>query len=456
MKPPDGFVDPRNTQVLSISKLTRQVKQLLEENYPIVWIIGEISNLKVPSSGHAYFVLKDEKAQISAVFFRGQKQHLKFKLQDGLSIVGMGRISVYEPRGTYQIIMEFAEPQGYGALQMAFEQLKQKLYQAGLFDADHKKPLPLVPSGIALITSPTGAVIHDLLNIIYSRFPTIAVDIYPVPVQGKEAELKMSLAIELANKRQTSDVLIIARGGGSLEDLAAYNSEMVARAIYNSKIPVISAVGHETDFTIADFVADLRAPTPSAAAQTVVPLKSDLSVQIAGLQHRIMQALLQKASQHRRDLGFLQHALIHPSKKIQDLQIHIDDISDRLHRAALMTLQSHYSALTHCTYALMRRAPMQTVQSLKSKAQKLDFQLQQTIKLYLAGMKDRLAHLQAMLDVLNPKTLLQKGYSITRSIPQHSVITSIDSVENKQNLEILLAKGRLHVMVENILTTSED
>lgn len=453
---PNSFVDPRGTEILSVSKLTGRIKQLLEENYPIVWIVGEISNLKVPASGHAYFVLKDEKAQIAAVLFKGQRQQLKFELQDGLSIVGMGRISVYQPRGNYQLILEYAEPQGYGALQIAFEQLKQKLYQEGLFDTQCKRPLPFLPTRIGIITSPTGAVIHDLLNIIYERFPTVEVEIYPVPVQGKTAGPQISQALELANDRKSSDVLIVARGGGSLEDLAAYNSETVARSVYNSKISIISAIGHETDFTIADFVADVRAPTPSAAAQMVVPEKNDLLDTINELRYRTIQALHQTTSQQRRELAYLQQSLVHPRKKIQELQLHIDNIIERLSRAAQLIIQNRHTALTRGTYPLMRLSPIQSIQTLRARTDKLDLQLHQSLKVYMARMKDRIAHLIAMLEILNPKTLLQKGYSITRTIPQHAVITSVDNVSKRQSLEVLLARGRLHVKIENKFTPSED
>lgn len=446
----------QNPQILSISNLTKNIKRLLEEKYPIVWIIGEISNLTIPKSGHAYFVLKDDKAQISAIIFKGQKQQLKFNLQDGLTIVGMGRVSVYEPRGTYQMILEYAEPKGYGALQIAFEQLKQKLYLEGLFEADHKKSLPQLPKRIGIITSPTGAVIHDMLHIIYSRFSTVAVEIYPVQVQGKSAELEISQALEMANKRKSCDVLILARGGGSLEDLAAYNSEMVARAISNSNLPIISAVGHETDFTIADFVADVRTPTPTAAAQVVVPDKNDLLLKLDELRHRLFQTLVHKASRCRRDFEYLQRSLIHPSKKLQDLQMRADDINHRLYRAVQMTLQNRRSDMTQYTYGLMRTSPMQTLQTIKAQAQRLELLLHQSVKTYMTERKDRMGHLQAMLDVMNPKALLQKGYSITRTIPQHSVVTSIDMVENDQPLEIMLSNGRLHVMVNDKLTSSED
>ena len=263
-------------QIYTVSKLTAQIKTLLEDRFPFVWITGEVSNFRSPSSGHFYFVLKDATAQIQAVMFRGQNQMLKFALEDGMNVTGLGRINVYEPRGTYQIVLEYLEPKGVGALQAAFEQLKAKLAIEGLFADTHKRQIPFLPREIALVTSPTGAVVHDMLNILNRRFPTIPVWVYPVRVQGDGAENEIASALDDLSKRSDLDIIILARGGGSLEDLQAFNSEGVARAVFTSEIPIISAIGHETDYTIVDFVADLRAPTPSAAAELAVAIKTEL------------------------------------------------------------------------------------------------------------------------------------------------------------------------------------
>ena len=290
-QPLNPYAQP-SPQIYSVTKLTQEIKFLLEERYEIVWITGEVSNLRIPSSGHAYFTLKDSKAQIAAVMFRGQLRQLKFDLDDGATIVAMARVSVYEPRGTYQIILEYIEPKGVGALQIAFQQLKHRLADEGLFEADHKKPLPFLPQKIGVITSASGAAVQDILKVIHRRFDTMAVDIYAVHVQGAQAAMEIARALETANRQNDADVLILARGGGSMEDLAAFNSETVARAIYTSDIPVVSAVGHETDFTIADFVADLRAPTPSAAAELVVPVKVEAIARCRELQGRCRQSIL--------------------------------------------------------------------------------------------------------------------------------------------------------------------
>jgi exodeoxyribonuclease VII large subunit len=258
----DSQTTALSRQIYSVHKLTEKIKLLLEKNFPMVWVCGEISNLRIPSSGHAYFTLKDDKAQIAAVMFRGQMRQLQFELEDGLAIIGLGRISVYEPRGTFQIILEYVEPKGAGALQLAFEQLKQKLAREGLFDASHKTTLPFLPETIAVITSPTGAAIRDILHVVQRRFPNVRIEIVPVAVQGDAASKEITRALSIVNLRAAADVIILARGGGSLEDLAAFNTETVARAIFASSIPVISAVGHETDFHHCRFCGRCSRPYP--------------------------------------------------------------------------------------------------------------------------------------------------------------------------------------------------
>ena len=276
-------------EILTVTELTRQVQDVLEATFDQLWVEGEISNLRRPASGHLYFTLKDEESQIRAVLFRPVARALKFDLEDGMHIVCRARMNVYKPRGEYQLILDYAEPRGVGALQIAFEQLKAKLQAEGLFDPVHKKPIPYLPSRIGVITSPSGAVIRDILNITKRRFPSVRILIAPVRVQGAEAPAEIVEALHHLNEMPGIDVIIVARGGGSLEDLMAFNNEGVARAIFASRIPVISAVGHEIDFTIADFVADMRAPTPSAAAELVVPMRSDLTQQIRALTARLVK-----------------------------------------------------------------------------------------------------------------------------------------------------------------------
>ena len=319
-------------RIYTVSELTSIIKVLLEDKFPIVWLCGEISNFRVPVSRHFYFTLKDRKAQINAVMFRNQNRNLKFEPEDGMSVTGLGRIGVYEPRGTYQIIFEYLEPEGIGAIQLAFEQLKERLSDEGLFDDKHKSALPFLPQKISIITSPTGAVVHDILKIINRRFPNIHIEIIPVKVQGDGAENEIVTGLELLNIRSDSDVAILARGGGSLEDLQAFNSEEVARAIFASEIPIISAVGHETDFTIADFVADMRAPTPSAAAELIVPLKKDLIRKCTELSMILTSRSFRYIEHLQMLVKEMSNRLVDPRKKIEDLRLRTDDLLARLNR----------------------------------------------------------------------------------------------------------------------------
>jgi exodeoxyribonuclease VII large subunit len=325
--------------LFSVSALSADIKNLLENRFPFVWVYGEISNVRRPGSGHLYFTLKDENAQLNGVMFRSQNQSLKFELEDGLSITGFGRISVYEPRGTYQIILEYAEPKGIGDLQKAFEQLKLRLNNEGLFDDVHKKPIPFLPRHISVITSPSGAVIHDIVQIVLRRFPGIHIRLLPVKVQGVHSEIEIADAIEWLNQENDTDVAILARGGGSLEDLYPFNTELVPRSIFASKIPIISAIGHETDYTIADFTADLRAPTPSAAAELVVPEKKELLRRSLELSSDLKLAIEMKINFTRECFKGLTRRLVHPQHRVDDFKIRMDETSSRLNRWAASYIQ---------------------------------------------------------------------------------------------------------------------
>lgn len=296
-------------KIFTVSELTKSVRGLLEGHFSEVWVSGEISNFRSPGSGHYYFTLKDETAQLSCVMFRGLNAKLPFKLEDGLEVICRGRLTVYESRGQYQIVVDYCEPKGLGALQLAFEQLKKKLQAEGLFDPAHKKKLPFLPHKIGVVTSPTGAAIRDILNILGRRWPGVNILIVPVRVQGEGSAEEVAKAIGWLNVREDIDVMIVGRGGGSLEDLWAFNEEIVARAIFASRIPVISAVGHEIDFTIADFVADVRAPTPSAAAELAVPNRDDLLTSLMDIKRRLFRC---------------------PTRRFPDFLQRLDDLRARL------------------------------------------------------------------------------------------------------------------------------
>ena len=422
----------------------------------MIWISGEISNLRIPSSGHAYFTLKDKKAQIAGVMFKGQLRQLRFDLDDGMTLVGMGRISVYEPRGTYQIILEYAEPKGIGALQIAFEQLKQKLYEEGLFAQEHKKELPFLPNRPGIITSPTGAVIRDILNISGRRFPNLTIDIFPVRVQGDEAKNEIVKAIELANRLGRNDILILARGGGSLEDLAPFNSERVARAIYGSLIPIVSAVGHETDFTIADFVADVRAPTPSAAAEIAIPMKIELRSRANELSLRCRRTILAMVRQEKDRMSQYNRLLVHPGQKVQDARLHVDQLVSRLRRGLSVQARQVRSEYEQVSGGLMRNSPAVHIALHQHKIDLLRNNLLQFTKLvYLQG-EQRFNAAQGLLRAMNPAAVLERGYSITRTVPQGKVVSDAATVSGGQPLEIQLARGRLEVVVQENIRTSTD
>jgi exodeoxyribonuclease VII large subunit len=438
------YMSPSNTEqhrIYSVSELTSDIKELLETKYPFIWICGEISNFSVPASGHFYFTLKDEYSQINAVMFRNQNRNLKFHPNDGMRITGFGRINVYEPRGTYQLIFEYLEPKGTGAIQLAFEQLKKRLFDEGLFDQKHKTPLPFLPKKISIITSPTGAVVHDILKIINRRFPNIFLEIMPVKVQGYGAEQEITAAIALLNARSDSDVAILARGGGSLEDFHAFNSEDVARAVFECQIPIISAIGHETDFSITDFVADLRAPTPSAAAELVVPLKKDLSRKIVDLSSALTHRFLRNIEHLQNVLKGMSNRLIHPSRKIADLRLRTDDMLGRLNRALKNSMLLHQSRVMRQIERLHANTPLIQITNYKNKLHPKCENLFIYMKIRLDNKHFRLRELSAKLHTLNPAEILARGYSITRTIPDAMVVRDPQDVFINQDLEVMVAKG---------------
>ena len=438
---------PKAPQVLAhiytVSELTRKIKAILEQNFPFIWISGEISNFRMPSSGHFYFTLKDETSQIQTVMFRGQNQNLKFVPEDGTSVTGLGRVSVFEPRGSYQVILEYLEPKGVGALQVAFEQLKKKLDDEGLFDEQYKKPLPFLPEKIGLITSPTGAVVHDILHIIKRRFPGIPLDIVPVKVQGDGAIAAIVAAVELLNRLRSVNVIILARGGGSLEDLQAFNSEAVARAIFVSEIPIISAVGHETDYTISDFAADLRAPTPSAAAELVVPIKGDLYRKINELKYFIILNLQRYIKNYRSQVGSLRERLADPKKKVIDHRLKLDEDTGRLIRAMMNQVQMRRERLAWRFDKLSYNNPSFYVTKLNEKLNVISALLHQSIRSCVSSRQARLREVNAKLDSLNPAAILARGFSITRTLPETIIVRDSATVSRGQALEIVLARGSL-------------
>lgn len=453
MKPPELIGD---SKIYTISQLTQNIKNLLEDHFSLVWITGEISNFRVPASGHFYFTLKDDAAQINAVMFKGQNRNLKFIPEDGMSITGFGRISVYEPRGTYQIILEYLEPSGVGALQAAFEQLKAKLYAEGFFDSEKKKLLPFLPETICLITSPTGAVVHDMIRVIQRRYQGVNIEIIPVKVQGEGAEDEIEAAIDLLNQRQKADVAIVARGGGSLEDFSAFNSEKVARAIFASVIPIISAVGHETDFTIADFVADLRAPTPSVAAELVVPVQAHLLEKIQSCYNRLCSRIRININQYLNYLNKLTKRLIHPKKRLDDAKLRLDDYSSRLVKEFTRSIRLKKERLFWLKQRFEAKSPVYIVETHKTSLHQRSALLESLLMTFLNHQRLKYKELNGRLHALSPTAVLKRGYSITRLISDKTVITDSSTVCIDQLVEVILAKGALFCRVERKQTNGKD
>ncbi|HIC91928.1 MAG TPA: exodeoxyribonuclease VII large subunit [Syntrophaceae bacterium] len=434
--------------IYTVSELTQRIKDILEERFPFIWVEGEISNLRAPLSGHCYFTLKDESSQIRAVIFRNQQRLLPFKLENGLKVICQGRISVYEVRGEYQILVDTIEPKGLGALQLAFEQLKQRLEREGLFDASLKKTIPYLPQRLAVITSPTGAAIRDFLKILSRRFANVEVFIYPVRVQGEGADTEIATAIYDLNQMNNIDVIILARGGGSLEDLWAFNQERVARAIFQSSIPVISAIGHEVDFTIADFVADLRAPTPSAAAELVVRRKDELTSRIQDMGYRLREAILKTIASHRDCTHNLDKRLIDPKKRLDDLRIRLDDIMGDIKTRTSQIFINKRNEMQIMIHKLFYYSPEKAIERHASYLLRLKRELSLLISKYLKLIREQLDKEMKQLHALSPLAILERGYSIARTLPDLKIITDVSSVSVGDSIHVKLAKGEIISKVE--------
>jgi len=437
-------------EVLTVTGLTRQVQDVLEAAFDQLWVEGEISNLRRPASGHLYFTLKDEESQVRAVLFRPVVRSLRFDPEDGMRIVCRARINVYKPRGEYQLILDYAEPRGAGALQVAFEQLKARLQAEGLFDPGHKKPLPFLPSRIGVVTSPSGAVIRDILNITKRRFPSVNVLVAPVRVQGVEAPGEIVDALRLLNETPGVDVIIVARGGGSLEDLMAFNDEGVARAIFASRIPVVSAVGHEIDFTIADFVADMRAPTPSAAAELVVPSRSDLLQQIRALHDRAVHAGARALRVRRERLETLAERVRDPRRRLVDLRLLVDDRLGGLTASLVRRLRAERETLRRLETHLQYLNPARRLQTLTFALENMRKSMITGIFRQVEGLRERLAGRTALLDSLSPLSVLARGYAIARTVPGGRVIRNARDLSAGNLVGINVAKGRFNAVVTTI------
>jgi exodeoxyribonuclease VII large subunit len=440
-----------NRLIYTVSELTSQIKDSLEGLFPNIWVEGEISNLRIPSSGHYYFTLKDSQSQIRGVMFRSQQRILPFVPEDGMNVICRGRVNVYEPRGEYQLLIETMEPRGKGALQVAFEQLKKRLQAEGLFDDARKRPIPALPDRIAIITSPTGAALRDILKILHRRFPNLEILIVPVKVQGDEAPGEIARALTIVNAQHAADVIIVARGGGSIEDLWAFNTELVARALFTSAIPVISAVGHEIDFTIADFVADLRAPTPSAAAELVVRDKQELLQMLSHYRIRLKNALHNCLEQNRSSVSYLSRHLIDPAKTIVNYQIQCDDLRLRLEKSLPRVVQQRKSDISHYREVILLRTPRTAIQNYRSALVYLKKECMHTAENLLARNTSALKNCIEKIKTLNPLNILQRGYSITRLLPAQELVKSARQVRTGDKLDVRLSEGEVYCIVDKVI-----
>ena len=436
--------------ILTVSRLTALLRGVLEENFEQVWVQGEVSNLSQPSSGHIYFSLKDAGAQLRCVMFKGSVRNLKFRPADGMALITRGRISVYDQRGEYQLICEYLEPAGVGALQAAFAQLKERLAGEGLFDQGHKRALPCLPRRVGVISSATGAAIHDILNVLKRRFAALEILLYPVRVQGEGAALEIARAVDDMNRLGLADVLIVGRGGGSLEDLWAFNEEVLARALYRSAIPVISAVGHETDWTICDFVADLRAPTPSAAAELVIASADELRNQLDALYHRLVLALETRLSALESRVAALRRLLADPSAALGHLSQRMDDLIGRLELALRNSITRVRERFDRLEGQLLQHSPAVRVEHLQQRLELLSGRAERLMLLRLEGAKQEFGGNAARLEVLSPLATLARGYSVTTRLDDHSLVSDSGSLAIGDQLRISLRRGGVLCRVEQL------
>ena len=438
--------------VCTVGELAMRIKAHLEDQFPAVWVEGEISNLRTPSSGHAYFTLKDDTAQLRCVLFRGRGRRVAFQPEDGMQVLAFGGLDVYLARGEYQLVVELLEPKGVGALQLAFEQLKRRLEAEGLFDAARKRPLPSFPRTIGIVTSPTGAAIRDMLHVIDRRFADLRILITPVRVQGEEAPGEIVAALRDLQAVEDLDVIIVGRGGGSIEDLWAFNDERVARAIAGCRVPVISGVGHETDFTIADFVADLRAPTPSAAAEMVMQEKLQVARALVGLYEALKQAMASRLERDRERVEVLgkRRVLTDAARALRDLYRRVDELTSRLTRAVRGSERLATHRLSLARNALRSLNPVARIANGTVLLAQLRGRLASAAVHSVKVSQHRFDAAVGRLDSLSPLAVLGRGYSLTRLLPSGVIVRDAAQTRPGDAIEILLHQGAVEARVERL------
>ena len=449
---PQNPASKQEKKPLTVSQLTRQISLLLEGKFRSLTVEGELSNVKRAASGHWYFSLKDDQSQIRGVMFRNAAAGLRFEPEDGLEVVVRGHLTVYQQRGEYQVMVSSMEPKGLGALQLAFEQLKAKLDAEGLFAAEHKQSIPFLPRRIGIVTSPTGAVIHDMLTVLERRFDGIPVLFFPVQVQGEMAAPSLVEAIQHLNTLRDSqqiDVLIVGRGGGSIEDLWAFNDEKLARVIFSSDIPIISAVGHETDFTIADFVSDLRAPTPSAAVELAVPKKEDLEHTVSQKQERLQRTMLQQLDRLREYVEAVRLRLASPDAMLQQHAQRVDDLDSLLRERTKRQLENLRNRISGIAEKLFLLSPGRELETQQHSLNLLQDRLTRSIGLLQIKLSDSVQQQMDLLDSLSPLSVLHRGYSVTLDNKGKS-LRSVKEVHSGDKLQVRMEDGTLQTKVVSV------
>ena len=439
--------DPFARDVYTVSRLNLDARAILEEAFSTVWIEGEISNLARPRSGHMYFTLKDAHCQVRCAMFRMYNRTLSFPAQDGMQVLAHARVGLYPERGEFQLVVQYMEEAGAGALRRAFDALKARLGAEGLFDAEHKRPLPVPPRHIGVVTSPTGAAVRDVLSVLGKRFPVVPVTIHPVPVQGAGAAEAIARMIDLACERAECDVLLLVRGGGSIEDLWAFNEEVVARAMHRASIPIVTGVGHEVDFTIADLVADLRAPTPSAAAESAVPDASEWAARYRGFEVRLVAVMRRSLAARRGEVRMLAKRLVHPRRRLFDHAQRLDAMSMRLSRAMHSGTRAERARLSTLAARLARHAPDRTVRAHRSRCEALERRLWRATRAAFAERRSQASALERALGAFGPQATLERGYSILLRDDAHHVVRGADEVRRGERVRARLARGALDLEV---------
>ena len=434
-------------EVYTVSRLNLEARALLEEAFSTLWIEGEISNLARPRSGHLYFSLKDEHCQVRCAMFRMHNRSLAFEPENGLHVLASAKAGIYPERGEFQLIVQYMEEAGAGALRRAFDALKNRLHAEGLFDPAHKRPIPTLPQQVGIVTSPTGAAVRDVLSVLERRFPAVPVMLYPVAVQGAGAAEEIARMIDRACERAECDVLILARGGGSLEDLQAFNEEAVARAMHRASIPIVTGVGHETDFTIADLAADLRAPTPSAAAESVVPDAGEWAARYRALEARLVATARRGLAMRGNGVRMLAKRLVHPRRRLFDHSQRLDAMALRLARAANGAARGRRARLSTLAARLARHAPDRVVRAHRARYETLERRLRLATRAVLADRRSRVAALERALGAFGPQATLERGYSILLRADGRSVVRDAREVRTGERLRARLAHGALDVDV---------